>query len=295
MKYTLLTAEEGPVPMTKETKASIQMLICATLWSIAGIFMKLLPWNGFAVASLRSLCAGLTIAAYIRISGKKFILNRKTLLSGILTGCVYICFACANKLTTSANAIVLQFTSPVFIVIFSAVFFRKKIRRADLITVILTLIGIALFFFDKLETGYVLGNIVSIAAGMFMAGMFMAVGNLEGDARFSAVTIGQAFTFLAGLPFVIATKPLINTTTVTAVLILGIFQLGISYILYIKASEYCPPLACCLLGVIEPLLNPVWVAIFDGEKPGLFALIGGIIVVVTITLWCAFGKEKQAP
>ncbi|MDO5445775.1 MAG: DMT family transporter, partial [Eubacteriales bacterium] len=156
--------------MTKETKATIQMLICATLWSIAGIFMKLLPWNGFAVASLRSLFAGLTISIYILISGRKFILNKKTILSGILTGCVYICFACANKLTTSANAIVLQFTSPVFIVIFSAVFFGQKIRKADLITVIITLLGIALFFFDKLETGYILGNIVSIGAGMFMAG-----------------------------------------------------------------------------------------------------------------------------
>lgn len=268
------------------------MLLCATLWSIAGIFMKMLPWNGFAVASLRSLIAGITIAAYMLISGRKFIFDRKTILSGILTGCVYICFACANKLTTSANAIVLQFTSPVFIVIYSALFFRQKIQRKDLITVLLTLFGIALFFFDQLEAGYILGNFVSIAAGMFMASMFMTVGNLEGDARFSAITLGQAFTFLVGLPFVFATKPVLNTTTVLSILTLGVFQLGISYILYIQASRHCPPLACCLLGVIEPLLNPVWVAIFDGEKPGIFALIGGVIVIVTITVWCAIGKGK---
>lgn len=280
--------------MKKEAAAVIEMAVCATLWSIAGIFMKLLPWNGFAVASLRSLVAGITISVFMLITGKHFILTKKTLISGILTGCVYTCFACANKLTTSANAIVLQFTSPVFIVIFTALIYKKKIRRADLITVIITLAGIALFFLDRLETGYILGNIVAVAAGMFMAGMFMTVGNLEGDARYSAVTVGQFFTFLVGLPFVIATKPVMNTVTVSSILILGVFQLGISYILYIRASRYCPPLACCLLGVIEPLLNPVWVAIFDGEMPGIFAVIGGIIVVVTVTLWCAFWQEKSS-
>lgn len=269
------------------------MCVCAALWSIAGIFMKLLPWNGFAVASLRSFVAGLTIAAYMLISGKKFIFTGKTIVSGIMTGCVYTCFACANKLTTSANAIVLQFTSPVFIVIFSYFFLKQKIRKADLITVIITLAGIALFFFDQLKPGYILGNFVAILAGMFMAGMFIMVGDLEGDARFSAITIGQTFTFLVGLPFVIATRPVLNAVTVSAVLILGIFQLGIAYILYIKASRHCPPLACCLLGVIEPLLNPVWVAIFDGEKPGIFALIGAVILIVTITVWCALGSKGK--
>lgn len=278
--------------MTKENKAILEMLTCAALWSIAGIFMKMLPWNGFAIASLRSLIAGLTIACYMCLTRRKFVLNRKTLLSGILTGCVYTCFACANKLTTAANAIVLQFTSPVFIVIFSALLFGTKIKKADLITVLITLAGIALFFFDELESGYVFGNFVAIAAGMFMAGMYIAVGNLEGDARFTAIVIGQAVTFLIGLPFVITTKPVLTPVTLSSILVLGIFQLGISYILYVKSSEYCPPLACCLLGGLEPLLNPVWVMLFDGEKPGIFALIGGIIVVATITIWCAFGAKQ---
>ena len=280
--------------MSKENKAIIQMLICATLWSIAGIFMKLLPWNGFAVASLRSLFAGITILTYMRISGIKLVFTKKTVAGGILTGLVYICFTCANKLTTAANAIVLQFTSPVFIVIFTSIIYKTKIKKGDLITVLLTLAGIALFFFDDLKTGYIIGNIVAIAAGMFMAGMYMVVGVMDDEMRFSTILIGQMFTFLAGLPFVIATKPVFNATTLSCIAVLGIFQLGISYILYCKASKYCPPLACCLLGVIEPLLNPVWVMIFDGEKPGIFALIGAVIVVATITLWCIYGKKNES-
>lgn len=278
--------------MKKENLAIIEMLICATLWSIAGIFMKLLPWNGFAVAGLRSLIAGLTIAAYILIRGKRIIINRRTLITGVFTACVYTCFAVANKLTTAANAIVLQFTSPVFIVIFSALILKKRIRRSDALVVSFTLLGIALFFFDQLRPGYILGNFVAIAAGMFMAGMFMAVGELEGEQRFSGILIGQTLTFLVGLPFVIATRPEFTAVTTLSILILGVFQLGISYILYVESSKYCPPLACCLLGAAEPLLNPVWVLIFDGERPGVFALIGGVIVVVSITLWCVFGQEK---
>ncbi len=278
--------------MKKENIAIIEMLICAALWSVAGIFIKLIPWNGFAVSGLRSLIAGATIAVYMAIKRYRFVLSKKTLLAGAFAACVYTCFVVSNKLTTAANAIVLQFTSLVFIVIFSAILYRTRIKKQDLAVVICTLIGIAMAFLDQLRPGYVAGNFVAIGAGMFMAGMFMAVGELEGEQRFSGILIGQLLTFLIGLPMIIITKPVFTSGATVSILILGIFQLGISYILYIKSSRYCPPLACCLLGAVEPLLNPVWVMIFDGETPGIFALIGGIIVIASVTLWCIFGKEK---
>jgi len=278
--------------MKRENKAMLEMLVCAALWSIAGIFIKLIPWNGFAVASMRSLIAGLTIAAYMLIGRKRFVLNKKTLLAGILSASVYTCFVCSNKLTTAANAIVLQFTSPVFIVVFSALIYRTKIKKADMLVVLFTLAGIALCFLDQLQGGYLLGNCVAVLAGMFMAGMFMAVGELPDEERFSGILIGQSLTFLIGLPAVIVTKPAFTLTALSCVVILGVFQLGISYILYIKSTKYCPPLACCLLGAVEPLLNPVWVMLFDGETPGVLALIGGLTVVGAVTLWCIFGKEK---
>ena len=278
--------------MNKEKKAIIQMLICATLWSIAGIFIKLIPWNGFAVAGMRSLIAGITLFAAIRIMGYEYILNKKTIITGIFSGLTYICFVCANKLTTAANAIVLQFTSPVFIVIYSALFFKKPVRKQDLTVVIFTLLGIALFFLDKLESGYILGNIVAIGAGLFMAGMFVAVGAIDEEERYSGILNGQILTFLVGLPFMIATKPVFTPVAVLSILILGVFQLGIAYVLYVKSSRYCPPLACCLLGAMEPLLNPVWVFLFDGERPGIFALFGSVIVIVSITIWCLYNNRK---
>ena len=127
-----------------------------------------------------------------------------------------------------------------------------------------------------------------------MAGMFIVVGNIEGDSRFSTILIGQTFTFFVGLPFIIVTKPEFTLSATASIVILGVFQLGLAYILYVRASMSCSPLSCCLIGALEPLLNPVWVLIFDGEKPGIFALIGAVIVVVSITVWTAL-KHKESP
>jgi hypothetical protein len=112
--------------------------------------------------------------------------------------------------------------------------------------------------------------------------MFVTVGEIEPAERFSGVLNGQILTFLVGLPFFLATKPALTRTALIAILILGVFQLGISYVLYVQSTKYCPPLACNLLGALEPLLNPVWVFLFDGERPGLFALLGSVVVIVSI-------------
>lgn len=279
--------------MKKETVAILEMLLCAALWSIAGILMKFIPWNGFALAGMRSLIAGLTILLYMRLAHKRFVFSRRTLIAGVLTGSVYICFTVANKLTTAASAIVLQFTDPVFIVLLSAILLRKKPRRADMLVVLVTLFGIALFFFDQLTPGNLIGNGVAILSGFFMACMYMSVGSLPAEERFSAVLIGQSFTFLVGLPAIVLTRPIFSVVTLVCVLLLGVFQLGISYILFVHATLYCPPLACALLAALEPLLNPVWVLLFYGEKPGPYALIGGLIVVTAVTLWCIIGKERE--
>ena len=147
---------------------------------------------------------------------------------------------------------------------------------------------------DQLGPSTIAGNFIAIAAGMFMAGMYMTIGNLPQEERYSAVVVGQAVAFLIGLPFILTTKPVLTPVTVGCILVLGVFQLGISYILYVHAAASCPALACCLLGAVEPLLNPVWVMIFDGETPGPFALIGGLIVIIAVTAWCIWdGKHKE--
>lgn len=278
--------------MMTRNRAILEMLLCAALWSIAGIFIKLIPWNSIVIAGLRSLIAGLVMFVYMRARGIGFTADRRSLAGGAALCLTLTCFVVANKLTTAANSIVLQFTAPMFIVVFSALFLKKRFSRADVLAVVLTMAGISLFFFDQLTPGHLAGNCVAIFAGMAFACYYMSLEGASESQRMSAILIAHGLTFLVGLPFTFVYPPELSAAPVACILVLGVVQLGIPYVLLGRASGACPPLACSLLGAVEPLLNPVWVFIFDGEAPGLWALIGGVVVVATITVWCVYGDLR---
>lgn len=278
--------------MMTRNRAILEMLLCAALWSIAGIFIKLIPWNSIVIAGLRSLIAGLVMFVYMRARGIGFTADRRSLAGGAALCLTLTCFVAANKLTTAANSIVLQFTAPMFIVVFSALFLKKRFSRADVLAVVLTMAGISLFFFDQLTPGHLAGNCVAIFAGIAFACYYMSLEGASESQRMSAILIAHGLTFLVGLPFTFVYPPELSAAPVACILVLGVVQLGIPYVLLGRASGACPPLACSLLGAVEPLLNPVWVFIFDGEAPGLWALIGGVVVVATITVWCVYGDLR---
>lgn len=269
------------------------MLLCAALWSIAGIFIKLIPWNSIVIAGIRSLIAGAVMFVYMRYKRIGFKADRRSMLGGLALCCTLTCFVAANKLTTAANSIVLQFTAPMFIVVFSVLFLKKKFSRSDIFAVVLTMLGISLFFFDQLTPGHLLGNCVAIVAGMAFAGYYMSLEGASESERMSAILMAHGLSFCVSIPFIALEPPELGAAPVICIFILGVVQLGIPYVLLGRASGSCPPLACSLLGAVEPLLNPVWVFIFDGEAPGMWALIGGVVVVVTITVWCVYGDLRE--
>ena len=231
--------------------------------------------------------------AYLRISGQRLTVNRRTLSAGVALCLTMTFFVLSNKLTTAANAIVLQFTAPVFIMVISVLFLGKRFTAADVIAVVITLGGISLFFFDKLESGGMLGNFVALGAGAAFACYYISLGSSNGGERLSAIVIANALTFVVSIPFLFLAPPRLTGSSVLCILILGIVQLGIPYVILARAAEYCPPLACSLLGAVEPLLNPVWVFLFDGEAPGVWALLGGGVVIVTISAWCVYNDRKE--
>ena len=275
-----------------ERRSILLMVICASMWSIGGIFIKLLPWNPLTIAGLRSLIASVCMFTYMRIARISLRLDRRSAVCGVFLALTYLCFVIANKLTTAANAIVLQFICPVFVLVFSALLFHQKMRRADVVAVLFTLLGISLFFFDQLSPGNMLGNVIALMAGFFMALMYLFMGNGDESTRMSGIFLGHIITALVGVPFAFFTTTALTTTTVVSILALGIFQLGIPYVLYGISAKHCPVLMVSLISAIEPLLNPVWVFLFDGEAPGLFALLGGVVVILSVTLWCVW-KEKH--
>ncbi len=286
--------------MDPKRKAILQMLICATLWSTGGIFIKLIPWNPFVIAGWRSLIAVAVVMAFLLITKTKFRINGRAVVMGLFMSSTFLAFVTANKLTTAANAIVLQFTAPLFLMVFSAIVFRERFRKADIAAVVFTMLGIALFFFDRLDKGFLIGNLVAILAGAVMAAMYLAIGKNDEATRMGGMLLGHAFTAVIGIPVMFFTETQVSAPAVLCIFALGIIQLGVPYILLVLSSKNCPPLACSLLGALEPLLNPVWVFLFNGEAPGVFALIGGVIVITSVTIWCIWQNnhprdEASAP
>lgn len=282
--------------MNEKTKAMLLMIICAVLWSTAGIFIKLINWNPFIISGLRGLISAGVLAAYMKYRNIHIKVRKNSVMAAVGLGGSATLFTVANKLTTAANAIVLQFTNPVFILIIFAVFFGRKLKKYDVITVIVIMGGIALFFFDQLTPGKLVGNLLGIGAGILLAIMYVFTGESgkDDDTRMTGILFAHLLCFVIGLPFMFIYTP--ETVTVIEILsisALGIFQLGIAYVLYCIASKDCKPLACSLIGALEPLLNPVWVFIFDGEAPGMFALIGGVTVIAAICIWCILDNKNE--
>ncbi len=278
--------------MTKEKIAIIEMVVCSALWSIAGIIIKLIDCNPFVIAGFRSLFAAVTVLLFMLLFKKKVVFNKKVVTTSVFMCLTFLSFVCANKHTTSANAIVLQFTAPVFILIISALFLKQKLRKIDVITTVLTLAGITLFFIDDVDGGRLLGNIFGVLAGLFMGTMFICVGSVSMDERLSGTLFAHFLTALVGIPFLSFTQNTLNGQTVFLFVVLGVVQLGVPYILMCFASGKLRPIAISLLSVIEPLLNPVWVAVFYKEIPGITAFFGAALILITITLWCLINDRQ---
>lgn len=274
--------------MHKKRKAMLMMVICAIMWSTGGIFIKLISWSPLLIAGSRSLISAAVLGIYMIYRRVPVKLCRYSAGAAVgLAGCCTF-FVIATKLTTAANAIVLQYSSPVFILIISALFLHQKMHRREILTVAITMMGIVLFFLDQLSPGNILGNLMAVLAGIFMAVMFVMTGLGGGDdsIRMSGILLAHLLSAVIGIPVGIIGTASVSGIEILYVIILGVFQLGIPYVLYAVASRDCPPLACSLIGMLEPLFNPVWVAIFVGEVPGMFALFGAAVIIAVVTWWC---------
>lgn len=277
--------------------AMLMMAVCAVLWSIGGIFIKLISWSPLLIAGGRSLLAAAVVGGYMAVKKVPIKVCKYSVGAGVSLALCLLLFVAANKMTTAANAIVLQYTAPIFILLVSALFFKQRLHRREILAVLGTMGGIVLFFFDQLSPGSVVGNILAILAGAFLGTMFTLVGQGGGDdsIRLSGIFFAHVLTALMGIPAGLPGTASCTGAEILYIIILGVVQLGIPYVLYALASRDCPPLACSLIGMLEPLLSPVWVLIFDGETPGMFALMGAVVIIGVVTWWCiSDGKAQKA-
>jgi len=263
----------------------------AVLFSIGGLFIKSVPWSSMAINGGRSTISVIVIGTYLLLTKHKLRFNLPIFLGALSAASTSLLFTFANKLTTAANAIVLQFTAPVFIIILMWAIFKEKPKKLDVITCIAVLAGIVCFFVDSLSAGGMLGNILATISGVSYAGVFMMNSSKRGDPVSSAF-FGHLTGALIGLPFVFAETEF-TLSAVSCVVILGVFQLGTAYILLSEGIKYTPPVAASLIAGIEPILNPIWVAIFNGEMITALSLVGAVIVLGSIITYNCIKAKLQ--
>ncbi|MHB1314253.1 MAG: DMT family transporter [Christensenellales bacterium] len=267
--------------MENRVKGPVLIAATAILWSLGGLLIKLIPWDAMTIVGMRAFIAALVMIVYMK--KVRITLSPAVILGGLCMSATTILFVFANKLTTAANAIVLQYTAPVFVVIFSVLFLKKRLKALDVLAVLIVFAGIALFFFDRLQEGAMLGNTLAALAGVTFSGVFM-VNKMPGAKPEESVLLGHLINTVAALPF-IAAHLTFEPVAWLSIAILGIFQLGIAYVLFSIGIKHTPPITASLIAALEPLLNPVWVLLATGETPGVFALFGGAVVLVTIVLY----------
>ncbi len=277
----------------RKTKAVGMMVTCSLMWSVGGLFIKLIPWPALAIAGLRSIIAAGVIFLYMKVCKIPFCWNRNSFLTGFTLCITMLCFVAANKLTTAANATVLQFTAPIFMVVILILFYKQRFRGSDFAAIAFTFIGIALCFFGEAGQGSTLGNAIAMFSGLTYGCMYIFSGTSDYNTRMSGILLGQLMSFVAGIPFLPKVLDTLTPTYLVLILALGVFQLGIPYLFMSMAANDCPPLHCCLISVIEPLTAPFWVFLFYGERPGLFAIAGSVLVLATVTGWSIRNAQEE--
>ena len=278
--------------MTASQRGTLFVAISAALYSIGGLCIKVIPWNGMSINGGRTAIALVVIGAYLLWTKHPLRLNRWVALGALSVFGTNALFSLANKLTTAANAIVLQFTVPIFVMLFSALFFRKKPQKLDLAACAVVLGGILFFFLDSLEMGGGLGNVLALLSGVSYAGVFLMNDMPDSDA-ISSVFWGDVLSAVTGLPF-LAHETEFTATAVFSLVILGAFQVGVAYVLLCIGLKTTPPVTASLVSGIEPVLNPILVALFYGETMGRFALIGAAIVVFGVVGYNVLLAKKPA-
>ncbi|ADO70557.1 DMT family transporter [Stigmatella aurantiaca] len=258
----------------------LYLLGAAVLWSTAGAAIKLSTLNAYQLASGRSLIAALVLFLLFPEGRRRPTLRMLSVAAA--SAATVVLFIFANKLTTSANAIFLQDTAPLYVLLLSPVLLRERPSRGEWVAVPIFLIGLSLFFFDQLSPGQLQGNLVAMGSGVAFA--LTILGMRAASTEGSAILIWG--NLLAGLAFLgpALNSPMPTLLDIALLAFLGIFQLGMGYALFYRGLRDVPAVEASLLVLLEPVLNPVWAFLVAGEQPGPWALLGGGIILLA-TAW----------
>ncbi len=257
-------------------RALLLLLLTAVLWSLGGGLIKWVNWNPVAIAGIRSLIGAALIGTAFHRE-LRFTWTFNQIGGAVAYAGTVVLFVIANKLTTAANAILLQYTAPVYVALFSPWFLGEQADRRDWLTLLVMLGGMALFFMDELSFDGYLGNSIALVSGLCFAWLTLFLRRQKDSSSLPSLFLGNLLAGVIGLPFMFQSMP--DLSSCVGLLLMGVVQLGLPYILYALALRHVRAVEGILVPMIEPVLNPVWVFLMMGEKPSPWAIVGGAMIL----------------
>ncbi|HEX3233190.1 MAG TPA: DMT family transporter [Gemmatimonadales bacterium] len=288
--------------MTPRLSARLRLVGAAVLFSTGGAAIKAAAFSGWQIAGFRSGVAAIAILLMTPAARRGF--TPRALLVGVAYASCLTLYVLANRLTTAANTIFLQSTAPLYLLVLAPWLLREPIGRRDAVYMAMVALGLALFFVGvdrpaATAPDPVRGNLLAVASGfawaLTMCGLrWLGTGQGSQGSPVAAVVAGNVTAFLIALPMALplAAHPI---TDWGVILYLGIFQIALAYVFVTTAIRAIPALEASLILLIEPVLNPVWAWIFQGEQPGAWALIGGGIILAATAVKGMFDARAAAP
>lgn len=264
--------------LTERRKAIVLLVITALFWSTSGVFIKALDWQPVSILAGRGLFTSILFLLYMRRLPQN--ITRWTLLAAGGSVATQFLFVTSTKLTTAANAIFLQYTAPIYVVFLGYWLLREKPSRTDWIAMATIFLGLLLFFGDQLSPDGLYGNILAVLSGVTSAIMMVSFRAQKNSSPEDSVLIASVVFVILGFPSIF--KEAQTITNWLSIAYLGIFQIGLAFIFFTKSIKHIPALEANLIGTLEPVLNPLWVFLFLGERMGKFALLGGLTVLIGV-------------
>ena len=261
--------------------ARILLALTALFWSSGGLLIKSVSSGPLVVAGTRSLITAIVLLVIFR--PRLWPINRSVALGALAYAATVISFVFATKWTSAANAILLQSTAPIYVALFGGLFLGERIRPLDYATIAVVLGGMIFFFQGDLSLEGFRGNLLGLFSGFTFAWFILLTRKFSDESPMGIIVVGNLLAAALTLPFATASG-LPTGRDWLALVALGVFQLALPYALYARAIPHVRAIDAVLIVLIEPILNPVWVFLFRGERPGLWSLVGGGIVLGAVTL-----------
>lgn len=269
--------------------AVVLLVITSLLWSLGGVLIKSVDWHPMAKAGVRSAIAAMVIFAWMRRPALSWSRNQ---IYGAAAYVVTVSFfVISTDLTTAANAVFLQYTAPAYVALLGWRMLGERTQRKDWACIGLAVFGVALLCRDGLAANSFPGVLAGMVSGFGMALMVVFLRREKEGSPEATLLLGNIATAVIGLPFGLGKMPSAGEWGILGVL--GVFQLGLPYILYALAIRRVSALEAILIPLLEPVLNPLWVFLFRGEMPGGWSLAGAALVLGAVLVRGLLGMGKR--